>query len=481
MFLDEQWPTPEMFDSKIRELTINRKFIPVFMGSAYKNKGVQLALDGVIKYLPSPPEKTNYGFHTVKGSDGKKVEEKILLETNENKPFVGYVFKLEESKFGQLTYIRVYQGKLKKGDFVWNEKIGKKLKVSRMVKMHANEMEEIPSVEAGDIFAIFGVDCSTGETLTEGDMSNVIKNSSMFVPAPVMSLTIKPAKQDGAAKFQKALNKFQREDPTFTVAVDKETEEIIISGMGELHLQIYVERIKREFGVEVIVGHPGVNYRETITHKTNFDYLHKKQSGGAGQYARVIGYIEPIAAGEDEAEPKCEFVNKVIGTSIPPEYITAVEKAFMELVNKGPQTGYPVIGVRYVLEDGATHIVDSSSNAFAAATRYSFTQALKTAGAQVLEPLMDVEVNCSKEVYSSVMAGLLKRKGSMTKTETKGDLYTLHADVPLREMFGYAMEIRGLTSGEGDFSMEYKKHTPMNPSDAKEAIEKYKKSKKLKE
>ena len=194
--------------------------------------------------------------------------------------------------------------------------------------------------------------------------------------------------------------------------------------------------------------------------------MHKKQSGGAGQYARVMGYIEPLDE-TDEPEQKCEFVNKIIGTSVPPEYISAVEKAFNELVHKGPQTGYPVIGVRYVLEDGATHVVDSSSNAFAAATRYSFTQALKTAGPQVLEPLMDVEVNCSKDVYSGVMAGLLKRKGSITKTETKGDLYTLRADVPLREMFGYAMELRGLTSGEGDFSMEYKKHTAMNPGDAK--------------
>ena len=205
----------------------------------------------------------------------------------------------------------------------------------------------------------------------------------MFVPNPVMSLTIKPSKPEGSAKLQKALKKFQREDPTFTVNVDKETEEIIISGMGELHLQIYVERIKREFEVDVIVGHPGVNYRETVTAKSQFDYLHKKQSGGAGQYARVIGYIEPIED-SDEVEPQCEFISKITGTNIPPEYITAVEKAFYELVNKGPQTGYPVIGVRYVLEDGATHIVDSSSNAFAAATRYSFTQALKSAGAQVL-------------------------------------------------------------------------------------------------
>ena len=223
-----------------------------------------------------------------------------MLEINEKRPFVGYVFKLEESRFGQLTYIRVYQGKLKKGAYVWNDKVKKKLKVSRMVKMHANEMEDIDEVAAGDIFAIFGVECATGETLTEADISYTVRCSSMHVPDPVMSLTIIPNKNDNAAKFQKALSKFQREDPTFRMGVDKESEEIIISGMGELHLQIYAERMRREFGLDVKVGAPSVNYRETISKKASFDYLHKKQSGGAGQYARVSGYVEPIVLAEGE-------------------------------------------------------------------------------------------------------------------------------------------------------------------------------------
>lgn len=227
-------------------------------------------------------------------------EEKTVLEINEKKPFVGYVFKLEESKFGQLTYIRVYQGKLKKGAYVWNDKVKKKLKVSRMVKMHANNMEDIEEVTAGDIFAIFGVECATGETLTEGEIAFPMRCSSMHVPDPVMSLTIKPSKNDSAAKFNKALSKFQREDPTFRMGVDKESEEIIVSGMGELHLQIYAERMRREFGLDVKVGAPSVNYREAISRKAHFDYLHKKQSGGAGQYARVIGYVEPIQIGDDE-------------------------------------------------------------------------------------------------------------------------------------------------------------------------------------
>jgi elongation factor G len=229
MFLDEKMPSPDLIEAKIRQYTLERKFIPVFMGSAYKNKGVQLALDGVLRYLPSPPEKPNHGFLYNKE---KKEEEMLELPTDDNLPFVGYVFKLEESRFGQLTYIRVYQGKLKRGDFVWNDKMAKKVKVSRIVKMHANNMEEIEDVKAGDIFAIFGVECATGDTLSQADNSFPVRCQRMFVPDPVMSLTINPSKQDNAAKLEKALAKFKREDPTFSVTVDRESEEMIISGMG---------------------------------------------------------------------------------------------------------------------------------------------------------------------------------------------------------------------------------------------------------
>ena len=292
LYYNDKDITAEILEKSIRKQTIEQKFCPVFMGSAYKNKGVQLALDGVIKFLPNPEEMKNIAYKI----SGKK-EEEIILETTSRKPFVGYAFKLEENKFGQLTYVRVYQGKLKRGEFLYNVILKKRLKVSRMVRMHANQMEDISEVEAGDIFATFGLECSTGDTLTEGNLAMNITCSSMFVPQPVMSLSIKPTKNEFSVKMQKALSKFQREDPTFHVNVDKESEEIIISGMGELHLQIYAERMRREFNIDVIVGAPTVNYRETISTRKYFDYLHKKQSGGAGQYARVIGYIEPVVPG----------------------------------------------------------------------------------------------------------------------------------------------------------------------------------------
>lgn len=289
LYLSEKEITEQQLKAAIRKQTIALKFVPVFMGSAYKNKGVQLALDGVTEYLPGPKEREYQGYLV---KDGE--EEMVKLDTDPKKPFVGLAFKLEENKFGQLTYVRVYQGKLKKGDYIYLNNIKKRAKVSRMVKMHANEMEEIDVVEAGDIFALFGIECSSGDTITEGDMKTETMLSSMYVPAPVISLFIKPKKNEANAKFLKALLKFQREDPTFHVNQDKESEETIISGMGELHLQIYAERIKREFNIDVEVGEPTVNYRETIQANAGFDYLHKKQSGGSGQYAKVIGSLESI-------------------------------------------------------------------------------------------------------------------------------------------------------------------------------------------
>lgn len=328
--------------------------------------------------------------------------------------------------------------------------------------MHSNEMEDISEVRAGDIFALFGLECATGDTITDdSSQQHKISCSNIFVPTPVISLSIKPVNKRDGAKFQKALNKFTREDPTFQVGVDGESEEIIISGMGELHLQIYAERIRRECDIEVELGQPTVNYRETISHKASFDYLHKKQSGGAGQYARVMGEIDLLPS--EEGEFSNQFINKVIGGAIPNEYITAVEKAFYECVKKGPLTGYPVVNIKYTLDGGVTHPVDSSQNAFSAATKYSFALAMDKANAVIMEPIMTVEVACPKENYSQVMAGLSKRRGLMTNTETRGDLYVMTAEVPLANMFGYATELRGNTQGTGEFSMEYKSHDPVPP------------------
>lgn len=322
-------------------------------------------------------------------------------------------------------------------------------------------MVDINEAGAGDIFALFGVDCASGETFCDQDVN--FKMTEMHVPDPVMSLTVKPKKVADLDSFLKALNRFQREDPTFTVQHNQESEEIIISGMGELHLFVYCERIKREYDVEIVIGNPTVNYRETIGSKGQFNYLHKKQTGGAGQYAKIIGYVEPI--NEDITDEGADmgniFVNATEGQNIPNEYVPAIEKAFHEFCKTGPKTGYPVVGMRYVLKDGKTHVVDSSSMAFQIATKYSCNVAFDVASPTILEPIMDVEVTVPLEYQSGVMGQLVKRRGNVTNTQTKGGLFILNADVPLAAMFGYATEIRGSTQGIGEFAMEYKTHQPV--------------------
>lgn len=439
------------------------------MGSAFKNKGVQLLLDAVIDFLPKPSEVKNYAFDKLK--DGAKTE----MVTDDKKPFVGLAFKLEETQYGQLTWVRIYQGKVKKGSTIVNTNTGKKNKVSRMVRMHSAQMEDISEAGAGDIFALFGVDCASGESFCDSNVSFTM--TPMHVPEPVMSLTVKPKKNDQLDTFLKALNRFQREDPTFVVKVNSESEEIIISGMGELHLFVYCERMKREYDVDLIVGNPTVNYRETIGAKYKFNYLHKKQSGGAGQYARVIGYIEPTDPDKKgaDADLSCQFVNATTGSNVPNEYIPSIEKAFHECTKKGPKTGYPVVGVRYVLTDGQTHVVDSSTMAFQIATRDSFRMAYQEAEPSVLEPIMDVEVTVPAEFQSGIMGQLVKRRGTITNTQTKAGLFIMNADVPLSSMFGYATELRGSTQGIGEFAMEYKMHSPVQDFEVQDVIDAYQK------
>ncbi len=367
-YIGEEEITTEDLKTAIRKACIDQSFFPVMMGSAIKNKGVQLALDAVSDYLPSPSERTTSAF------DQKNNEEKITLRNDLSKPFIGLAFKLEENKYGQLTYMRAYQGKVRRGDNLLHVNQNKKVKISRLVRMHANNMEEIQEASAGDIFAIFGIECATGDTFSD---NLHVSMESMHVPEPVMSLSIKPKKTEYISKFMKALKRFQREDPTFRISQNEETEEMIISGMGELHLQIYAERIRREYDVEVDIGNPNVNYRESISAKSSYNYLHKKQSGGAGQYAKVIGFIEPTISDFENSEDKGNyFENKTGGENIPNEYIPAIEKAFHEACKRGPLTGSPVIGVKFVLEDGQTHPVDSSSLAFGIATKYAFSQVI---------------------------------------------------------------------------------------------------------
>lgn len=468
LYLMEEEITTEMIKDAIRKRTLDLSFCPVFMGSAYKNTGIQAALDGVIRYLPDPTEVNNYAL------DLSNNEEKVKLDIDPKKPFVGLAFKLEENQFGQLTYVRIYQGSLKKGSYITNTATNEKVKLSRMVRMHSNSMEDINEAGPGDIFAMFGVNCASGETFTSGLNYSM---TSMHVPDPVMSLTIKPKDKNDLDRFMQALKRFEREDPTFRVNQNPESDEIIISGMGELHLFIYSERIKREYGVPVIVGNPTVNYRETITSRYKFEYTHKKQTGGAGQYAKIIGYCEPNV--KDITDPESDtsnvFINDTKGNNLPNEYIPAIEKAFHEATKKGPLTGYPVIGCRFVLTDGQIHVVDSSQMAFGLATKGAFRECYVNGGGKILEPVMDVQVTVDSQFQQGIMAGLLKRRGNITDTKIQDGMYIVNADVPLATMFGYATELRGLTQGLGEFSMEYKNHAPVEEYEVQDIIENYKK------
>lgn len=463
LFISEIEPTIEQLKVAIRKQTIARTFVPVFMGSAYKNKGVQLLLDGVADYLPSPPEVQNVAL------DQKNEEREVNLVCDADKPLVALAFKLEESRFGQLTYIRVYQGTLRKGNYATNMTTGKKIKVPRLVRMHSNEMQDVDSAGAGDVVAVFGVECSSMDTFTDGTVQYSMV--SMFVPKPVMSLAIKPKDNNKAANFSKAIGKFTREDPTLRVTVDDKTSETIMSGMGELHLEIYVERMKREYNVECITGSPSVNYKETVGKRGAFNYLHKKQSGGSGQYARVIGFVEPLDEETLKKGIDFEFENQIIGTSIPPEFIASCEKGAKNACSKGVLAGYPLSGVRVVINDGAAHAVDSNDISFQLAMLYGIKQAVTAGKPQILEPVMNLEVVAPSEFQGTVIGGLNKRGGLILDTNLNedGSSVNIRADCPLSEMFGYSTDLRSSTQGKGEFSMEYKSHQPVS-KDAQETL-----------
>jgi elongation factor G len=463
LFISEIEPTIEQLKVAIRKQTIARTFVPVFMGSAYKNKGVQLLLDGVADYLPSPPEVQNVAL------DQKNDEREVNLVCDADKPLVALAFKLEESRFGQLTYIRVYQGTLKKGNYATNMTTGKKIKVPRLVRMHSNEMQDVDSAGAGDVVAVFGVECSSMDTFTDGTVQYSMV--SMFVPKPVMSLAIKPKDNNKAANFSKAIGKFTREDPTLRVTVDDKTSETIMSGMGELHLEIYVERMKREYNVECVTGSPSVNYKETVGKRGTFNYLHKKQSGGSGQYARVIGFVEPLDEETLKKGIDFEFENQIIGTSIPPEFIASCEKGAKNACAKGVLAGYPLSGVKIVINDGAAHAVDSNDISFQLAMLYGIKQAVTAGKPQILEPVMNLEVMAPSEFQGTVIGGLNKRGGLILDTNLNedGSSVNIRADCPLSEMFGYSTDLRSSTQGKGEFSMEYKSHQPVS-KDAQETL-----------
>lgn len=462
-FLEEKEVTAAEIIPVLRKATMSLKFTPVFVGTAFKNKGVQLLLDGVTRYLPNPAESVN------KGLDQRKNEEEVILKSDPKLPLVALAFKLEDGRYGQLTYMRIYQGTLKKGDFITNVVNQRKVKIPRLVRMNANEMVDEESASAGDIVALFGVECASGDTFTDGTVD--ITMTSMFIPAAVMSLAVAPKNRDGQVNFSKALQKFTKEDPTFRVHRDEESNETLISGMGELHLEIYTERMKREFGVEVTIGQPQVAYRETITKQAKLDYTHKKQTGGSGQFAKLQGIMEPLPS---DAVLNYEFVNEVVGGSIPREYIPACDKGFQEQLKKGLLIGAPVVNVRCTVNDGQYHDVDSSELAFRIAAMAAIRESYQAAGPIILEPIMKVEVSAPEEFQGPVIGNLNQRRGVILNSETQDRYVTAQAFVPFSEMFGYSTSLRSATQGKGEFTMEFAKYEPVPRNVQEEMVKKYK-------
>lgn len=447
IFLEERTPTVEQIKAAVRRATISLKFTPVFMGSALADKSVQPMLDGVCDYLPNPSEVENLAL------DRRRQEAPVKLVSYNSLPFVGLAFKLEESNFGQLTYIRVYQGSLKKGLNVFNARTNKKVKVPRIVRMHSNEMEDVPEIGAGEICAVFGIDCASGDTFTDGQLGYSM--TSMFVPEPVISLSIKPKDNKDLPNFSKAMARFQREDPTFRVHVDNESQETIISGMGELHLDIYVERMRREYRVACETGQPQVAWRETITEKVEFDHTLKKQTGGAGDFARVAGFMEPTGALE-----KNEFEEQVFGGNISEKFLFACDKGFQLSCQKGPLVGHKVLGTRMVVNDGATHMTDSSEMAFKTATQQAFRKAFNQGRPQVLEPMMKTTITAPNEFQGNIVGLLNKRNALINDTEIGPEDFTLYADCSLNGMFGFSTLLRAATQGKGEFGMEFSHYSP---------------------
>ena len=447
IFLDERTPSLEQIKAAIRRATISLKFTPVFMGSALSDKSVQPMLDGVCDYLPNPSEVENLAL------DQRRGEAPVKLISYNSLPFVGLAFKLEESNFGQLTYIRVYQGNLRKGLNVFNARNNKKVKVPRIVRMHSNEMEEVQEIGAGEICAVFGIECASGDTFTDGQLGYSM--TSMFVPEPVISLSIKPKDTKDIANFSKAMARFQREDPTFRVHVDAESSETIISGMGELHLDIYVERMRREYRVACETGQPQVAWRETLTQRIDFDHTLKKQTGGAGDFARVAGYLEPTGALDEN-----KFENEVTGGSISEKFIFACDKGFQLSCQKGPLVGHKVLGTRMIVNDGAIHSTDSSEMAFKNATQQAFRKAFPQARPQVLEPLMKTTITAPNEFQGNIVGLLNKRNAIISDTEIGPEDFTLYADCSLNGMFGFSTQLRAATQGKGEFGMEFSHYSP---------------------
>jgi len=463
LYLDGKEIPEKMLRNAMRKGVISREIVPVFMGSAYKNKGVQTLLDAVLQYLPAPEDVNNFVL------DLDDNEKEVPLKSDPSAPPVLLAFKLEDGQYGQLTYIRIYQGSIKKGDELYNTRTRKKFKVGRLIRMHSNNMEDISEADCGDIVALFGIDCASGDTFTRPGFNYSL--TSMYVPDPVISLSIEAVDKKSADNMSKALNRFSKEDPTFRSYVDDESNQTIIQGMGELHLDVYVERMKREYKAEVKTGMPQVAYRETISKRADFDYTHKKQSGGSGQYGKIVGWVEPLADGV------YEFVNEIKGGKIPTEYIPACDKGFRAAVKKGTLLGFPIVGVKVTINDGQSHSVDSSDMAFQSAAIGAFRQAYPKAAPEILEPVMKVSVEGPSEFQGNIFGSLNQRRGVIVSSVEDGNNSQVEAEVPLSEMFGYSTTLRSLTQGKAEFTMEFLKYGRVPKNIAEELIKKYQEKK----
>ncbi len=452
--LEETEITEELIHEATKAGTLKRQITPVFLGSAYKNKAVQPLLDAVVNYLPNPSQVENEAL------DMDNDEKPVVLTGSVDDPLVALAFKLEDGQYGQLTYIRVYQGVLQKGSSITNIRNGKKIKVGRLVRMHSAEMEEMDAINSGSIGAIFGVDCASGDTFVDPSLNYSML--SMFVPDPVITLSITPVDNKAQIHMSKALSRFTKEDPTFTTYMDDETNETIIAGMGELHLEVYVERMQREYGAEVSVSAPRVSYRETITQKAEFDYTHKKQTGGSGQFGKIIGFMEP----DDSID--FEFVDNIKGGKIPSQYIAACEKGFKGCMAKGPKLEFPVTGIRVTIHDGGFHTVDSSDKAFQAAARGSFLQGYAKAKPVIHEPIMKVVIETPNEYQGACMGLVNQRRGMILGSQDEGVMSVIEADVPLSEMFGFSTILRSSTQGKAQFTMEFAQYKRVPASVAEE-------------
>jgi elongation factor G len=450
--------TEDLLVEAIRKGTLTRQMTPVFMGSAYKNKGIQPLLDGVTTLLPCPVDVENQALDT------SNDEVPVTLASDPESPLVSLAFKLEDGPYGQLTYIRVYQGTLAKGDAIVNVRTGKRIKVGRLIRMHADQMEDIEVMPAGYIGALFGINCASGDTFVAPGVS--LTMTSMHVPDPVISLAIVAKDNKARVNMSKALARFTKEDPTFKSYINDQTGDTIISGMGELHLEVYLERMRREYQADVTTGMPRVAYRETIIRRAEFNYTHKKQTGGAGQFGRVAGYMEPVT---DEA---FVFENKIFGGAIPSQFIAACEKGFRQCLQKGPLMEFPVSGIKVVINDGASHSVDSSDMAFQAAARGAFREAYAKAKPVIHEPIMKVVVETPTEFQGAVMGSLNQRRGMIVGTQDEGPSCIIEAQVPLAEMFGYSTVLRSATQGKAQFTMEFATYRQVPKAVAEELIRK---------